>query len=76
MNISYETGKDLDNSDKNSGHTDVGYVGFLEDHNKPQMSRRVRSVNLIVKHMLLTAQRSHNRQIYCQMIDMKTQCMD
>jgi hypothetical protein len=61
--LNYQTEKDLDNTAKNSRHTNVEFVRLLGQHDQPHMNRWVRSVNMRLEHALWTADKSHIRLI-------------
>jgi hypothetical protein len=48
----------LNNIANDSINTNVGFVGLLEHHDKPHMSRWVRDVNMVLEHALWIADRS------------------
>jgi hypothetical protein len=50
---------DMDNIAKNSTHTNVGFVGLLDCHDRPHVSKWVRSANMRLEHALWSADRSH-----------------
>jgi hypothetical protein len=51
--------KDLSSIANDSINTNVGFVGLLQRHDKPHMSRWVRSVNMELECALWTADKSH-----------------
>jgi hypothetical protein len=57
--LNYKIESDIDDIAKNSKHTNVGFVGLLERHDRPHMSRWVRSVNVRLERALWNGDRSH-----------------
>jgi hypothetical protein len=57
--LNYNSENDMDNIAKNSIHTNVGFVGLLDHHDRPHMSKWVRSANIRPEHVLWSADRSH-----------------
>jgi hypothetical protein len=54
-----QIGKDSSNIANDSINTNVGFVGLLQCHDKPHMSRWVRGVNMELERALWTADKSH-----------------
>jgi hypothetical protein len=48
----------MDNIAENSNHTNVGFVGLFDRHDRPHMSKWVRSANMRLEHVLWSADRS------------------
>jgi hypothetical protein len=59
LDRNYQIGKDLSNIVNDSINTNVGFVGLLQRHDKPHMSRWVRGVNMELERALWTADKSH-----------------
>jgi hypothetical protein len=57
--LNYKIEHDEDNIAKKSIHTSVGFVGLLEHHDWPRMSKWVRNANMILEHALWSADRLH-----------------
>jgi hypothetical protein len=47
--LNYKIENDLDNIAKNSIHTSLGFAGLLGHHDKPYMSKWVRSANMSMR---------------------------
>jgi hypothetical protein len=56
----YNTENDVDNIAKSSTHTSVGFVGLLELHDRPYMSKWVMSADMRLEHALWNADRLIN----------------
>jgi hypothetical protein len=57
--LNYNIENDMDNIAKNSIHTNVGFVGLLGHHDRPHMSKWVRSANMRLELVLWSANRPH-----------------
>jgi hypothetical protein len=57
--LNYQVKEDLDNIVKTSRHTNVGFVGLLEQRDWPHMNMWVMSVNMRLEHTLWTPNRLH-----------------
>jgi hypothetical protein len=57
--LNYKTENDMDNIAKNSIHTNAGFVGLLDHHDRPHMSKWVRSANMRLERALWSADRTH-----------------
>jgi hypothetical protein len=49
---------------KNNIHTNISFVGLLERHDRPHMSKCLRSANMRLERTLRNADSSHIRLIY------------
>jgi hypothetical protein len=50
--LNYKIENDINSIAKNSTHTNVGFVGLLERHERPHMNNWVRSVNMRLERAL------------------------
>ncbi|KDR16343.1 hypothetical protein L798_10058 [Zootermopsis nevadensis] len=57
--LNYKIENDMDNIARNSLHTNVGFVGLLECHDRPHMSKWMKSANVRLESVLWYADRSH-----------------
>jgi hypothetical protein len=57
--LNWKIGNDMDNTAKNSIHTNAGFVGLIERPDRPHRSKWVRSANMGLECLLWSADRSH-----------------
>jgi hypothetical protein len=57
--LNYKIENDINSIAKNSTHTNVGFVGLLERHDRPHMNKWVRSVNIRLERALWDIDKTH-----------------
>jgi hypothetical protein len=57
--LNYKTENDINCIAKHSTHTNVGFVGLLERHDRPHMNKWVRSVNMRLERVLWDMHKTH-----------------